>query len=336
MKIATVILGAAMAAAAQVASHAPTSVPPGRLMQSTPVQINDKPVARVNGAVLTDRDLVREMYTIFPYARQHNGFPKGMEAEIRQGALQMIIFEELVYQEAQRRKMTIAPARMNKAMASFRSQFSSDQEYQEYIRQECKGEARVLREKIRRSLLIDGLLKVEVTDKAVVTLAQAKTYYDKNPQQFRRRETFRIQSISIIPPKNAGTDALREARKRADDALRQAKATKNYREFGLLAEKISDDDWHVNMGDRKAQAAETLPQPIVAAARKMKPGEVSDLFQFGPNYTLFRLNEHTSAGKVPFPQVKSQVRTDLEKARVEQLRSELNKRLRDNARVEVL
>ena len=32
-----------------------------------------KPVARVNGAVLTDGDLLREEYTIFPYARQHNG-----------------------------------------------------------------------------------------------------------------------------------------------------------------------------------------------------------------------------------------------------------------------
>ena len=59
------------------------------------VQVSDKPVARVNGAVLTDRDLLREMYAIFPYAQQHNGFPKAQEAGIRQGALEMIIFEEL-------------------------------------------------------------------------------------------------------------------------------------------------------------------------------------------------------------------------------------------------
>ncbi len=64
-------------------------------------------MARVNGAVLTDRDLLREMYAIFPYAKQHNGFPKAQEAAIRQGALEMIIFEELVYQEAVRRKLTI-------------------------------------------------------------------------------------------------------------------------------------------------------------------------------------------------------------------------------------
>ena len=36
-----------------------------------------KPVARVNGSVLTDADLVREEYAIFPYARQHKAeFPR--------------------------------------------------------------------------------------------------------------------------------------------------------------------------------------------------------------------------------------------------------------------
>ena len=74
------------------------------------LQISDKPVVRVNGTVLTDRDLLREMYSIFPYAKQHNGFPKAQEASIRQGALEMIIFEELVYQEARRRNLTISTA----------------------------------------------------------------------------------------------------------------------------------------------------------------------------------------------------------------------------------
>jgi len=93
------------AASAQVASHAPTAITNTASAQTSPLQVSDKPVARVNGAVLTDRDVLREMYTIFPYAQQHNGFPKAQEATIRQGALEMIIFEELVYQEAERRKV---------------------------------------------------------------------------------------------------------------------------------------------------------------------------------------------------------------------------------------
>jgi hypothetical protein len=67
-------------------SHTPTAVakpqPANAGMQPT-----GKPVARVNGAVLTDRDLQREMYTLFPYAAQHNGqVPPEMEPQIRKGA----------------------------------------------------------------------------------------------------------------------------------------------------------------------------------------------------------------------------------------------------------
>ena len=83
------------AASAQMASHTPTAIANTASAQTSPLQVSDKPVARVNGAVLTDRDLLREMYAIFPYAQQHNGFPKAQEAAIRQGALEMIIFEEL-------------------------------------------------------------------------------------------------------------------------------------------------------------------------------------------------------------------------------------------------
>src|SRR6266699_1558395 len=111
--------------AAQVASHAPTAVAKTASAQTSPLQVSDKPVARVNGAVLTDRDLLREMYAIFPYAQQHNGFPKAQEAAIRQGALEMIIFEELVYQEAQRRKLTVPAEKLSRAESELRKQFNS-------------------------------------------------------------------------------------------------------------------------------------------------------------------------------------------------------------------
>ena len=100
LPICGVLAVAVSAASAQVASHAPTAIASTGSAQTSPLQVSDKPVARVNGAVLTDRDLLREMYAIFPYAQQHNGFPKAQEAEIRQGALEMIIFEELVHREA--------------------------------------------------------------------------------------------------------------------------------------------------------------------------------------------------------------------------------------------
>lgn len=327
-----------------VASHAPalsataTASPTGTSAGSIQVlpPSAGNPVARVNGAVLTDRDLMREIQAIFPYEQTHNGIPKAMEPEMRKGALQMIIFEELLYQEALRGKRTVSPQRMKQAETEFRKQFARQQEFEQVLQNEVHGSLPLMRERIRRSLLIEDMLKTEVTAKARVSEAAALAYYKANPKKFEHPEMFSLQTISILPPQNPTAEMAQEARKKADNALKQAKATTSYQEFGLLAEKVSEDDWHVNMGDRKAVEGDTLPPPVVKAALAMKPGQVSDLIQLGPAYTLFRLNAHVAAGITPFGEVKAKLMTDLEKQRTEQLRSALDQKLRKNAKIEVL
>jgi parvulin-like peptidyl-prolyl isomerase len=334
--ITALILAAATSALAQVASHAPATTPKAASPQVTTMQVTGKPVAKVNGVVLTDRDLLREMFTIFPYARQHNGFPKAEEASIRQGALQMIIFEELVYQEALRRKMTVSPEKLNQGEAAFKKQFSSPDEYQQFLQAEMHGSRQQLREQIQRSLLIDQLLSQELDNKAAVSPAEVMAYYDKNAARFLVPESFTFQSISILPPRNGTPDQVKEGRKRADEALKQAKATKNYQDFGLLAEKVSEDDYRVNMGDHKMVPGDKLPPQVIKLLSAMKPGDVSGLIQIETAYTIIRLNAHTPAHTQSFTEVKAELHTELQKKKYEQLRSNLDKQLKAKAKVEVV
>ncbi len=316
---------------AQVASHAPTVAAQGPAVQA------EKPVARVNGVVLTQGDLVREMHTIFPYANQHSGaFPKQMEPEIRKGAMQMIVFEELVYQEALRRKTSIPAATIAAAEAKFRKQFASEAEYQNVLRHDFQGSKEVLRAKIRRSLMIDALLKSEIDLKSNVSTAEARAFYEKNPDKFRFPESYEFQSISIIPPENPNPQQQEEAAKHADDALKQAKATTSYREFGLLAEKISEDDYRVDMGDRKAVPATELPPEVVKVLAALHPGQVSDLIKLGSAYTIVRLNKHNPAGKKRYEEVRAQLTKDLRNQKAERLRAAFNNKLRKSATVQEL
>lgn len=339
LAVLVLLLAAVAAAAAQVSSPAPTeAAKPAALAapSASAFQVSDKPVARVNGAVLTDRDLLREMLQIFPYASQHNGFPKAQEASIRQGALQMIIFEELVYQESQRRKLMVPAQQVKQSEADFKKQFPSAEEYQKYLKMEMGGSDQTVRDKIRRSLLIEQVLKAEVEDKSAVSLSEAKAYYDKNGAKFQVPESFTFQLISILPPQNPNANQKREGLRKANEALKQAKTTKSYEEFGLLAEKISEDDFRVNMGDHKAVERDNLPPQVVQAFLSMKPGEVSGLIQVEQAYTILRLNQHSLARKLSFPEVKDKLRTELQRIKYEQLRAGLDKRLRVNAKVEVL
>src|SRR5215469_5208776 len=151
--IATFVMLVVSTTAAQLAA---TSRP--RVAASTLVG-QAKVVARINGAELTEADLQREMSTMFPYVQQHGGkVPKSMEAEIRHGALQMIEFEELVYQEAQHRNMHIGAARLDRAIGDLRAQFESDAAFQQFLKAEFHGSQAILRRRVERSLLIDELL----------------------------------------------------------------------------------------------------------------------------------------------------------------------------------
>ena len=322
-----------------VSSHAPT--PAARQSAfadaTAPMQPVGKPVARVNGTELTDQDLMNTMYSMFPYAKQHNGaLPKAMEPEIRAGAMKMMVFEELVYQEATRRKVPVPPAKLAKAEADFRARFESPAQYQQYLQAQFHGSQKELFAKIRRSLLIDIFLKAEVDRKADITPAELKAYYDKNPARFQYGESFGIQTISILPPANATPVQLKEARTRAEDALRQAKETKNYEQFGMLAEKISDDDYRVVMGDHKMVPRDQLAPPVVQVALTLKPDQVSDLIQLDNAYTIIRVNKHVMPGKAKYADVKASLAKELKQRKTEQLRSALDKKLHDGAKIELL
>jgi hypothetical protein len=330
------LLAMAVNASSQVSSHTPTAPAKVNTPASSAFQVSDKPVAKVNGAILTDRDLLREMLQIFPYASQHNGFPKDQEASIRQGALQMIIFEELVYQEAQRRKLAVPPQQLQQSELEFKKQFHSPQEYQQYLNAEMGGSDKNVVNKIRRSLLIEQVLKSDVEHKAVVTLGETRAFYDKNPNRFQIPESYSFQSISVLPPLHPTPEQQREAAKRANDYLKQAQATKGYQDFGLLAEKISEDDFRVNMGDHKAVEKDKLPPQVIKAFSTMKPGSISGLIQIESAYTIVRLDAHTPAGKQSFESVKSSLRTELQKSKYESLRVGLDKSLRAKAQVQIL
>jgi len=334
------LLAAAIPACGQLlSSHAPTAAAKPPATSDAVLQPPEgKPVARVNGAVLTDRDLLREEYTIFPYARQHNGgIPKEMEPDIRAGAMKMIVFEELLYQEARRRRIVVPRERLQRAEADFRKQFSSRADYDELVKTEFKGSQALLDAKIKRSLLIEEMIKREVVDKSNIAVAQARAFYAQNPNRFLIPESFAVQTISVIPPGNASPEQAKQARKKAEEALHQAKQTKNYEEFGLLAEKISEDDYRVMMGDHKAVERAKLPPQVLQAVETLAPEQVSGLIDIGNNaYTIVRLNAHIPAGKRMFDEVKDSVREYLKKQKTEVLRRALDERLRKNAKVEEL
>jgi parvulin-like peptidyl-prolyl isomerase len=332
LRIPTLILIASLAATAQVASHAPTAQP-----VTTAAAPSGRPVLRVNGAVLTEQDLVREMLNVFPYAKQHGGkFPKDSEPEIRKSALRNLEFEELAYQEAKRRGLIVTPAKLNLAVKDFRSQFEGEAQFQQYLNAEQKGSIENLRDKIRRAILIDMVLKSEVEGRAKLTDAQLRAFYDKNPDRFRKPDSVSIQTITIAYGDKPTPADKQKARQQAEDALKQVRATKDYEGFGQIAEKVSMDDWHVMMGDHKWLHRGRMPEAVEKVVFTMKAGEVSGIIDAGDSFCIARVNGREESHLVGFSEVKLRLKQDLEKQRKDELRAAFDQRLRKTARIEEL
>jgi parvulin-like peptidyl-prolyl isomerase len=328
-----VILGFVMlvvsTTAAQLAATSRARVPASAHISAV------RPVARINGAVLTEADLQREISAMFPYAQQHGGkVPKSMEDTIRRGALQMIEFEELVYQEALRRNMHINVTRLDRAVQDLHAQFDSDTAFQQFLKAEFHGSSAILRRKVERSLLIDELLDQEVAKKSAISDAEVRAAYDRDPAKYALPRRVSIQTISVVIPDDATPEQEMTSQHRAEDILLKAKATRSSEEFGVLAEKNSDDDWRVMMGDHGLVEEGRMPAPVGQIAFRMKPGAVSDVIRVENSFCIVRVSANEPAKHLPFEEVKAQIRKTMQAQRVEQLRGTLNRRLRKTAKVE--
>jgi parvulin-like peptidyl-prolyl isomerase len=327
--------------AGQVAMHTPTMKPAknpaGPVVYGTLDPPTGKPVAKVNGAVLDDRDLAREMMNVFPYAKQHSGqFPKEAEPQIRKQALRNIELEELAYQEAKKRGMTVSPAKLDKAVKDFRAQFDSDAQFQQYLKAEQKGSMQELRNKIQRAILIDEMFQAEINNKARLSDAQLRDFYNKNPERFRKPDSVSIQTVTIAYGDNPSAADKKKARQRADDAVKQAETTKDYEGFGTLAEQVSMDDWRVMMGDHKWLHRGRMPKQVEAVVFSMKAGQISDVIDTGDSFCIVRVNGIEPSHLVPYDEVKAELKKDLEEQKKDEQRQAFEARLRKNAMIQEL
>lgn len=293
-------------------------------------------VARVNGAGLTQRDLQREMKKLFPFARVHGGrVPGPFQAEIRQNALDQIIVDELLHQEARRRGMTAPVAMFNDVLRQAKGRFPTKANYEAYAKAEY-GSVVAFENQLRRGLLIALLLDQEVAQKARVSDAQIRQFYNANQKRFLKPESAWVQSISLQFPANATPAQRAQARRRAEEVLPQARAARSYEAFGKLAEKYSEDDWRVMMGDHRWIHRGRMPAAVENVAFRLKEGEVSGIIETVEAFVIVRVNASLPQTQIPFAQVSQALREDLEKATQADLRKKFEQRLRQTFKIEVL
>lgn len=331
--VAGVFLGFTAGAVAQVAmapAHKTTVAPRSELAVATAV------VVRVNGIPKTVSDLDEMKQRVFPYFQIHGGqVPAGAEGDIRAKAMDELVLEELLFQEAKRRGIQVNETEFRKRMAEVRREFPSRAEYEKAVIARF-GSVSKLEQRLRRALLTQKLWKLEVTNKALVREQSVVAYYNTNNLRFLRPDAVSLQTITIALPKNASAPEKLKARQRIEQILLRAQATKDYEGFGVLAEEVSEDNWRVMMGDHKWVHRGTFDKVYEDKIFAMRVGETSGIVESPQGFHIFRVNGKQASRQLTLPECRARIRTQLEKEKLAKVAGQFHELLLKKAMIETV
>jgi peptidyl-prolyl cis-trans isomerase C len=316
-------------AAAQTPLPAEGSAPqPPAPPKPMPAELPDV-LARVNGQPVTKFDFDRLVKNV----EARNGpVPAERRDEILRAALDQLITYTVMKQEAASRGITVTDADIEAQVARLQGTFPDEAEFKKALAAR-QTTVEQLRADARVDMVIKKMVDAEVASLPPATEAEAKEFYDKNPDQFTQGEAVRASHILIAADEKADEATKQAARAKVDALLKRAKAGED---FAKLAKESSDDGSREQGGDLGYFQRGRMVPPFDEAAFNLKPGEISDVVttQFG--YHIIKLAERKPATTVPFEKVKDKVVEYLSNRKKQERADAFIAEAKKKAKIEVL
>jgi peptidyl-prolyl cis-trans isomerase C len=308
----------------QAAATPATPAPP----KPVPTQLPDI-LAKVNGQDVKKGDfemLVRDMEL------GQGPIPTDRRDEILRGTLDRLITYTVLSQEAKKRNVAATDAEVEDRLKQMQQQFPNEDAFKKALAERNMTIER-LRTDTRDNLVISKMMDAEVSTTPGASDAEAKDFYDKNPDKFKQDEQIRASHILIRVDEQADAGTKLMARARADALLKRAKSGVA---FGKLAKENSADGSAAQGGDLNYFGRGTMVPAFDEAAFKLKPGEISDVVttQFG--YHIIKVTDHKEAATVPLDQVSEKVKQFLSGQKKQERADAFIAGLKQKSKIEVL
>lgn len=290
---------------------------------------NERVVAEVNGAKLTEVQLMDVLRELIPQGSYHSAIsPETVKAK-KKDAMDELIRRELFYQEARRIGLRVKSSEINERYAAIEKQYGGRTEFERILKASGYTQ-KTLKKDIERNMLVTLLYNQEVLQKARVSDEFLSEYYKEHEDSYTRPESLHVRHIMIKVPGEATPEEREEMRKRAEEVDKKAKAGED---FAQLAWEYSMDDYRVKGGDLGIIHRGRLLPPVEDAAFKLKPGQVSGVITTDFGFHIVKVEEKIPPTKLSFEEVKDKLRQDIEKKRIKEAEDALLERLKTQAKI---
>ncbi len=261
-----------------------------------------------------------------------------------------LIVKALLNEEMEKNNITVSKEELENAEKEVVGRFGSKEQFQQLLK--VNG---ITYDKFKKDIEEEIKMKKYVDSIAMVSVgeAEAKKYYDENPDKFKYPKRVRASHILVssnpeqikIKLKEENKDITDEElaekvkeqmeanRKKAQEL--QAKVKSAPKTFAKVAKESSQDTASaVRGGDLGFFAKEEMVEPFASKAFAMKPNTISEVVQTPYGYHIIMVTDRSEAGTVPFEKSKKEIISYLESLdKVEILKNKVEN-LRKEAKIE--
>lgn len=285
-------------------------------------------VARVNG------EAIPLLHTRLMANNMLQGRTGSKEATARayRQAMEELVSRELLVQEAMARKLSAVDSEVDAEYDRMHAGLKDETAWAAYLGKQGL-DVPAFKKELRVRHTVNALLqKVREEVPGPVSDADAKKYYDGNPQLFTSGPRVRASHILILVP--ADTDAAKKAalRKKAEELLKRAKGGED---FAALARANSEDQGSgARGGELPVFGKGQMVPPFEAAAFALPAGAVSDLVESQFGFHIIKVHEKLPDETASFESTKQRLKEFLLEAKRQEAITTLVNTLRAKAKIE--
>ena len=268
--------------------------------------VEDKVVAIINNEAITKAELDSYINLIKLQVGYEGWRQYGMS---ERKALENLIEDRLVVQEAKRKELEIADRLIESRLEETKSKFGSEFEFSEFLAKQGLSLTE-LKQRIKEKMLSDKLINIEVRSRIFVSPKEVTEFYQEHINDFYLPERVRLESI-FVQDKDLSKQIYERLKEGADFAEFQNK----------FSEKSSLD--LVNRGQ--------LLKEIEDVVFSLDVGEFSKPLEISGGYYIFLAQEKFPPSKKKLIEVQDGIRNILLETRFNTRLKKLIEKLKENS-----
>lgn len=206
--------------------------------------------------------------------------------------LNQLIEDQLIFQEAEQRKVKVEDQEIDEMMGDFKKQFKSEEEMQEALSFRGLTLER-LRKSYSKQIAIRKMHAYEVRSKVIVSPQQVESYYEAHKDEFSEKGHW---LLSVITVRKKSEDVEKGTKSEAERAKIESvlKEFTSGKDFAELARKYSEDVHAKEGGQMGAVKMSEFTEAVEQAISKLEIGQTTGIIETDRGFHIFRLD-----GKVP-------------------------------------